>query len=428
VIYIPVITQLKSYIIKSFFFINSAASCAFFNGAGSYFVMIAVSEAVMARSNTQITVISVLQSESNIQRDLQPAYIHNDDSMNPNHHDSNTSDFHCANIIFELFARDLTSFEQYTHALDQQNMLKCAMVLGDYDSISINDDSYSDGSEFFDNSTTAVIHDIDFYIYPYAFRITIITGVLSLHRDNYTNGTFIDFENATNIYVIAKYGSVIFEASNMIFMSLKAISLFAMNNYIIVGNDVALASFRAPGCFENVYGRSSAFHSVSYHAALEIIMYFFRYNITPVFSAIYISVLSDTDAISAYDYLCCLMRATKSFIVSILTSSIGAVYIFAKANKDASRSTGIEVSAFVGGNDNNIFIYTSSKIGIGANPEVGYVLTNCSSDCDIMNIYDSDNCDVFKCHFGHSVIFSSSDVFDIHAYITSIFRLQVFFY
>ena len=37
-----------------------------------------------------------------------------------------------------------------------------------------------------------------------------------------------------------------------------------------------------------------------------------------------------------------------------------------------------------------------------------------------MSIYDSDNCAVFKCHFGHSIIFSSSGVFDIHAYITSI--------
>jgi hypothetical protein len=140
-----------------------------------------------------------------------------------------------------------------------------------------------------------------------------------------------------------------------------------------------------------------------------------------IFSAIYISVITDTDAISAYDYLCCLMRAVKSFIVSILTSSIGDVCIFAKANKDASKSTGIEFSAFVGGDDSNIFVYTTSKIGVGTNPEVGFVLTNCSSDCHIMNIYDSDNCEtVFKCHFGHSVIFSSSDVFDIHAYITSI--------
>jgi hypothetical protein len=37
-----------------------------------------------------------------------------------------------------------------------------------------------------------------------------------------------------------------------------------------------------------------------------------------------------------------------------------------------------------------------------------------------MNIYDSTNCVVFKCYIDHSVIFSSSGVFDIHAYITSI--------
>jgi hypothetical protein len=35
-------------------------------------------------------------------------------------------------------------------------------------------------------------------------------------------------------------------------------------------------------------------------------------------------------------------------------------------------------------------------------------------------MYDSTNCVVFKCYIDHSVIFSSSDVFDIHAYITSI--------
>jgi hypothetical protein len=58
--------------------------------------------------------------------------------------------------------------------------------------------------------------------------------------------TEFDFENATNTYVIAKYDTVIFEASNMIFINLKAISLFVMNNCIIVGNDVALASFQAP--------------------------------------------------------------------------------------------------------------------------------------------------------------------------------------
>jgi hypothetical protein len=172
--------------------------------------------------------------------------------------------------------------------------------------------------------------------------------------------------------------------------------------------------------FENVYGGSTAFHSVSYHATLEIIMYLFRYNVISVFSAIYISVITDAEVVSAHAHLGCSIRTFKSFIVSILTSSIGAVCIFAKANKDVNRSIGIEFSAFVGGDDSNIFVYTSSKFGIGTNPEVRFVLTDCSSDCDIMNIYDSTNSAIFKCDFGPSVIFSSSDVFDIHAYITSI--------
>ena len=59
--------------------------------------------------------------------------------------------------------------------------------------------------------------------------------------------------------------------------------------------------------------------------------------------------------------------------------TLGAVCIFAKANKDVNRSTGIEFSAFVGGDDSNIFVYTSSKFGIGTNPEVRFVLTDCSS-------------------------------------------------
>jgi hypothetical protein len=349
--------------------VNSAASYTSFNGAGSYVVTVAINEAVMAGSNTKIT---VTQSESNIQRDLQPAYVHDDVSMNPNHHDSNTFDLHvhCTNVIFKLFARGLTSYEQYTPALDQQNMLKWAMVLGDYDSIRNNNDSYSDSSEFFDNSTTAVIHDIDFYIHPYDF------------------GVIISFWcNLSVCLTIIKYG----------------------------------VSNRLPATtFENVYGGSTAFHSVSYHATLEIIMYLFRYNVISVFSAIYISVITDAEVVSAHAHLCYSILTFKSFIISILTSSIGAVCIFAKANKDVNRSTGFEFSAFVGGDDSNILVYTSSKFGVGTNPDVRFVLTDCSSDCDIMNMYDSTNCVVFKCYIDHSVIFSSSDVFDIHTYITSI--------
>ena len=166
-------------------------------------------------------------------------------------------------------------------ALEQQSMIRSA-VLGAYDYISANDNSYSDDSGF--------------------------VGAFSLHQDDYiTSGTLVDIKNEPNSYVIAKYGSVVFDASDMIIINLTVFSISLMDYCLIVWSDIALASIRgviisfccnfnvcfnmikhdqsnrisaASDCVDNVYGHSSAFHSVSYHTTSELIMYLFHYNIT----------------------------------------------------------------------------------------------------------------------------------------------------
>jgi hypothetical protein len=116
--------------------------------------------------------------------------------------------------------------------------------------------------------------------------------------DNKTMGshsTILHFVGANN-YVMTTYGDVDFEASDMIIIYLEVLSISAIDNSLIVENDVALTSIRgmiifswyninacfsivncvhsnripaASDCFENVYGYSSAFHSVSWHATMS---------------------------------------------------------------------------------------------------------------------------------------------------------------
>ena len=59
-------------------------------------------------------------------------------------------------------------------------------------------------------------------------------------------------------------------------------------------------------------------------------------------------------------------------------------------------------------------------INEGINSETGFKLTGCLSNCEIMDMYDSDNCAVLKYHIDHCVIFSASYAFVLHANITTI--------
>jgi hypothetical protein len=212
-----------------------------------------------------------------------------------------------------------------------------------------------------------------------------------------------------------------------------------------------------------VYGCSSVFHSVSWHAASELIMYLIRYDISLIFHMIYISVITNTKDISARVYLSYAMRTTRVLSISMLTGSIGDDYIFANSDLDASKSAGIKFSTVDGVDDGDTYIYISSTFRgyqlhgiifdmIAATQKFANdgALTECDndrsnhdacvqlfyyqigrsrseqrkcydfSDYDFMVLYNSDNYAIFSCHFYHDGMFHLIRASGLHICITGI--------
>jgi hypothetical protein len=222
------------------------------------------------------------------------------------------------------------------------------------------------------NSTLlgANLHPISSYVYNFDFNPAISVGGIdygddtqykfsektTAHDEQIDNITMdshsaiLHFAGANN-YVMTKYGDVAFEASDMIIIYLEVLSISSIDDvaptsvlgviiffwgnidacFNIVNCDHSNRIPAASDCVENVYGYSSAFHSVSWHATSELIMHLIRYDISTISHIIYISVINNTKDISAYVYLSYSMRTTRLVSISMFTGSINDDYIFANS-------------------------------------------------------------------------------------------------